>query len=215
MAQPRGAPYMQVTWLSKVLAGDAFCEWALWFRTNNRYEKQPSDFDFDSWAEQHSAMVRTRAQQLRDAGYTVFVEGQNSFTLPGRSATLGGQPDILAVNTTDALIVDCKTGTPRNAHRLQVLVYMYVAPFVRPVCRGKQLCGEVLYTNRTLRVPIEDLTEETQTLIRTMIQRAAGAAPLLKVPSFAECRFCDITAADCPERVAQEQAAPEPDHGLF
>ena len=92
---------------------------------------------------------------------------------------------------------------------------MYVAPIVKPVCKGKRLRGEVLYADRTLPVPAEDLTEETRTLIRTMIERAAGPQPLLKVPSFAECRFCDITAADCPERVDQEPAAAGADHQLF
>jgi hypothetical protein len=37
------------------------------------------------------------------------------------------------------------------------------------------------------------------------------------VPSASECRFCDITAADCPERVDEEReaGATEVEHDLF
>ena len=34
-----------------------------------------------------------------------------------------------------------------------------------------------------------------------LIRRLAADKPPARVPSRQECRFCDITAADCPERV--------------
>ena len=37
----------------------------------------------------------------------------------------------------------------------------------------------------------------------TLIQRWAADAPAKKVPSAQECRFCDITLKDCPDRVEQ------------
>ena len=41
-----------------------------------------------------------------------------------------------------------------------------------------------------------------------LIRRLANDAPTRKVPSFGECRFCDITSADYPERV-EEHPQPE------
>ena len=35
----------------------------------------------------------------------------------------------------------------------------------------------------------------------TLIQRLAADAPAKKVPSGQECRFCDITTLECPERM--------------
>ena len=34
-----------------------------------------------------------------------------------------------------------------------------------------------------------------------LIRRLSADKPARRVPSPQECRFCDITAADCPERV--------------
>ena len=41
-----------------------------------------------------------------------------------------------------------------------------------------------------------------------LIRRLAADKPPARVPSRQECRFCDITAADCPVRV-DETSEPE------
>ena len=37
-----------------------------------------------------------------------------------------------------------------------------------------------------------------------LILRLAAETPARKVPSIQECRFCDITKSDCPERVEEK-----------
>ena len=60
------------------------------------------------------------------------------------------------------------------------------------------------------------LTDELKGLIRGTIERVGGATPAVKVPSLSECRFCEITAADCPERVDEERRSRAPvEHDLF
>lgn len=215
MATPREEPYIWVTWLSKLLGGEAHCEWALWFRVHNRYDKRSDEFDLAAWKATHGERVRVRAERLRADGYEVFVEEQNWFKLPGKSAILGGKPDIVAVSTKEALVVDCKTGEPRNSDRLQVLTYMLVLPFVHAACKGRVLSGEVRYTDRAATIPAEHLTEELRNLIRRTIERAAGDMPTQKVPSYGECRFCDIGSVDCPERIDAEPPLTAPTHDLF
>ncbi len=216
MAQPREGPYIWVTWLSKLLAGEAHCEWALWFKAHHKYDKRLDErFDLASWAARHAELVRTRAEGLRAAGYKVFVEDQNKFALEGKAVTLGGKPDIVAVKGDDALVVDCKTGTPRSADALQVLVYMLVLPIRNAACKGKRLAGEVRYTDHAIPIAPEEFTAELRALILSMMKRASGAAPTLRVPSYNECSFCDITAADCPERVEAEPADEKPNHDMF
>ena len=34
--QPKASPYVWVTWMSKIIAGEAFCEWSLWSRNLQR-----------------------------------------------------------------------------------------------------------------------------------------------------------------------------------
>ena len=38
-------------------------------------------------------------------------------------------------------------------------------------------------------------------LLTSILRRLAAEAPPRRVPSAQECRFCDITAKDCPDRV--------------
>ena len=37
--QPKASPYVWVTWMSKIIAGEAFCGWSLWFRACYSYTK--------------------------------------------------------------------------------------------------------------------------------------------------------------------------------
>ena len=85
MASPRDEPYVWVTWITKLLAGENHCEWAAWFRAHHTYAKAPSDFDLAAWSAEHGAMVRERAAALRAEGLAVTVEGQNAFRLRGKT----------------------------------------------------------------------------------------------------------------------------------
>ncbi|MEI6451070.1 MAG: hypothetical protein WCP98_14170 [Actinomycetes bacterium] len=152
---------------------------------------------------------------MKAEGYTVFVEDQNRFTLKGRAATLGGVPDLVALRGAEALVIDCKSGKQRGSDAFQVLTYMRVLPLTHAACRGVPLAGEVQYRDASLPIAPGQLTDELKGLIRGTIERVGGAAPAVKVPSFSECRFCDITAADCPERVDEEQSRAPVDHDLF
>ena len=52
MAQLRqGGPYVWVTWLTKLLVGDASCEWAAWFKAQHEsfsWDKGPGLHRLDS-----------------------------------------------------------------------------------------------------------------------------------------------------------------------
>ena len=204
-------------WLSRLLAGDAHCEWALWFKAHHKYDKQTKDetFDLSAWKARHGELVRVRGAELRAAGYKVFIEDQNSFALKGKAATVGGKPDIVAARGEETLVVDCKTGAPRASDALQLLVYMLVLPIVHPACTGRRMTGEVRYADHAVPIAADDLTTELRELIRRVITHAGGAAPTQRVPSYAECSFCDITAADCAERVDVAPTDQVSEHDLF
>ena len=56
------------------------------------------------------------------------IEGQNSFQLHGRSATLAGKPDLITQRDGQAVIVDVKTGQESASHVVQVMIYLYGIP---------------------------------------------------------------------------------------
>ena len=211
MAQLReNGTYIWVTWLSKLLVGEHSCEWAAWFRSHHEswsWAKAPATFDQVGWQMAHTAAMARPRMAWEEKGYAVFVEGQNSFYLRGRSATLGGKADLVAVKGDVGTVIDVKTGQPSPAHCAQVLVYMYSLPRALKQYRGIRFSGVVAYPDADVEIPAEAVDERFVGQMAALIGRIAADAPARRVPSYRECLHCPITAADCPERVAEASSS--------
>ena len=121
MARTRDTgPYIWVTWVSKLMTGDASCEWAAWFKAQhegNSWTRMPSDFDQVAWLTAHTDLLNSISHDREANGYSVSVEGQNSMTLQGRSAALAGKPDLISRKGDIVTVIDAKTGQVRvRAH---------------------------------------------------------------------------------------------------
>ena len=111
LAQRREHPYLCATWLPRLLTGENSCEWAIWFKAHHQdWTKVPSDFNQAQWILNHTALLNKRKAEWELSHYSVAIEGQNSFQLRGRSATLAGKPDLITQRDGQAVIVDVKTG---------------------------------------------------------------------------------------------------------
>jgi hypothetical protein len=212
MPERRTDPYIWVTWLSKLLVGDNSCEWASWFRAHFRdFQKVPSDFDTFSWQIDHTDLLNEVRVDLEAEGHTVTTEQQNLFRLRGSSGiTVGGRPDLIAVSGESGAIFEVKTGEPRAADAAQVLIYMFAVPLAFPQYRQVEFRGEVAYRDHRVPVPSTAMDDAFKTGLVEIIRRVGAEAPTRKVPSAAECRFCDITSEDCPERIAADAVAEGP-----
>ena len=207
MPQRRDHPYIWATWLSRLLTGENSCEWAIWFKAHYvEWTRQPSDFDQAKWLMRHTALLNQQRQGWEDDGCRIFVEAQNAFRLRGKSATLAGRPDLVVLDDRDAIIIDVKTGQERAWHRVQVMIYQYALPLALPQYRNVRIGGEVIYPTHTVRVPRGALSGQFIEELGALIRRLAADAPPRRVPSAQECRYCELTAEDCPARV--EEAGP-------
>ena len=101
----------------------------------------------------------------------------------------------------DATIIDVKTGREQPWHRVQVMIYQYALPLALPQYRNVRIGGEVIYPSHTVRIPRGSLDNGFIENLGALIRRLAAETPAKRVPSPQECRFCDISTADCPERV--------------
>ena len=79
--------------------------------------------------------------------------------------------------------------------------YMYALPRALPQYQHAKLAGEVFYPTRTARIPMGSLHTQFVRDLGALIRRIAADKPPARVPSGHECRFCDITADDCADRV--------------
>ena len=204
---PRSNPYIWVTWLSKLLVGDVSCEWAAWFKAHHKqYAKMPSSFDAVGWQMNHTELLNKVWGDLDDQGVEVLTENQSSFNIRGSSGTmLGGRPDIVALfeNETGGTVYDVKTGQPRASDQAQVMIYMYALPHWNRF-RGMQFDGKVVYNDHEVAIPHSAIDGTFKKRLFDLIGRISSQDPGRKVPSGSECRFCDLTSADCPERVDEE-----------
>ena len=204
MPQRREHPYIWATWLPRLLTGEDSCEWAVWFKAHHRnWTRTPSDFNQAQWLLQHTALLNKRRADWENGGFSVDVEGQNGFQLRGSSATLAGKPDLIAQREEDAVVVDIKTGHESASHVVQVMIYLYAVPRTLEPYRTLNMRGQVTYQDHTVRIPPEAVDERFIHNLGALIRRLADERPAQRVPSAQECRSCDISAADCPERIEQ------------
>jgi hypothetical protein len=211
----RSNPFLWVSWLSKLMAGEKQCEWASWFRSHYVWDKLPSGLDVAKWTADHAQLLRARKAELEAEGFTVYAEDQNSFKLVGQTGIeVSGKPDLVAIRGQEAYVEDCKTGSPRNSDHFQVLVYMLSLPYVDGPCKGRQLEGRIIYGSRIVEVPSSKIDPELRELFRKTVLTIGGREPATKVASWGECRYCDISRIDCPERIDVETEVVT-DHGLF
>ncbi len=83
-------------------------------------------------------------------------------------------------------------------------------PLVIPQYRNVRTGGVVIYATHTVRIPRGALPGQFIENLGSLIRRLAADEPARRVPTFVECGFCDVSAADCPSRVEDEH---EPEDG--
>ena len=199
-------PYIWVTWLTKLLTGDDSCEHASWFKTQfdaKSWTKAERVTNLARWQVGHTDLKNAKAREFREQGYQVSHETQNHFTIKGKLATIAGKPDLIARQGDLVWVTDVKAGRPRASDVVQVMIYMYLLPVARPDLQGATVKGLVVYGNHKQEIQPEEVDPAFVQSLQGLIHRLAAREPAVKVPSWAECQFCDISSVHCPERVEQ------------
>ena len=81
------------------------------------------------------------------------------------------------------------------------MIYLYAVPKAHQRYRNAKLHGQVTYRDHTVRIAADAIDEEFVQNLGALIRRLSADQPARRVPGHQECRFRDITAADCPVRV--------------
>jgi len=210
-----------VTSITRYLAGETICAWQPWAQARFWFNKGGKRFDKAGWTATHTAMVRRRREELEAAGWIVTEEDQNRFRVGRQVAVLVGKIDLIGRRQTgeggrlQAWVEDCKTGDERPEHWWQVLIYMLAAPLFFPDLKGAEITGAVTYQEGdTTTIAQDELTPERVQAIVGAVRMVAGAKPA-RAPSVRGCKFCDITAKDCSDRIDTPEPVPADAGGLF
>jgi len=201
--EKRDKPFLWITWLTKLIAGEQQCEYASWFKTRYKQDKKSGNFQLTKWNIQHNQLVHKRRDKLEAEGYQVKTEDQNSFKLISpKGVPISGKPDVVALKESLGLVVDCKTGKPKISDQIQVLLYMLCLPKCIKEYKDIKFDGYVVYPDDEVFISWTDIDTNLEEVVQDYIDRISGDAPCRKVPSFGECRWCDINKEDCRERMA-------------
>ena len=207
MTRARTNPYMYVTWIPRYLTGEKSCIWAAWFKANFQgYEKMPSDFDSARWNMEHTDLMNKLVDSLEEQGSRVFIENQNAFKVesPRSGVVISGKSDVIAVHPDGKTVVyDAKTGQESASHVAQVQLYMYLLPKAQDDrWRGTKFEGVVVYADGSEKhIPADSVDDAFVSRVTEFMRKMTSHMPPRRVPSLAECRFCELTKADCPDRV--------------
>ena len=182
----------------------------MWFKAHYRdWSKPPSDFDQTEWLMRHTALLNEQKALWAGGNRRVYVEGQNAFRLRGKAATLAGRPDLVVLDDRDATIIDVKTGREQVWHRVQVMIYQYAVPLPYRSTGTSGSAARSCTPPTRFGFPRERCQGQFVDDLGALIRRLASDTPPGQVPSSSECRFCDISALDCPERMDDNGSSPE------
>lgn len=213
MTKQRNGCYVWVTWLAKLMAGDVQCQWAPWFRSHFMgYTKAPSDFQQATWVVEHNKCLDDLCKGCAAQSLSYFKESQNSFTVKRGNMTIGGKPDLIVLESDKSYTVyDIKTGQPRASDVIQVMLYMSFLPYSPSgIYKGKTINGCVVYKDgEKTAIPLHSVDDNFRAQITHFLNILDSLDEPRKVPSYPECKFCDITKEDCHNRVETETAGHE------
>ena len=197
MAKERDSPYIWVTWLAKIMSGDVSCHWQGWFPSHNQLtEKETSDFDMAGWSIDHTKMLTELKEKLTEEGYNPIIEYPIKYKIPGSHIEIAGKSDCIIEEKDKIIIYDCKTGKESAVHQVQVMLYIYLLS--KSKFSKKQIRGIIKYKDK--EIEISQLSENFEESFNFFINILSSVKPPTKNPGD-DCRFCNITKNDCPERM--------------
>ncbi|HLI25889.1 MAG TPA: hypothetical protein VKZ60_02380 [Chloroflexota bacterium] len=96
MTERRDAPYLWVSWLAKLMAGETRCQWSVWFKVHHKYQRVKSNFDLEQWKADHERAVDAIVRRYVRPGEVVRKEQRLQVKLSKR-LVMGGKPDLVVV----------------------------------------------------------------------------------------------------------------------
>ena len=204
--EERDRPFITVSWLKRLMIGENSCEWASWFKSHyQHYETVESDFDEVRWNMDHTRLLRDLRTEREGLGEKVMLETQNRFTYEtSANVAISGTPDLIAITPDGekATIFDAKTGRKRGSDKVQVMIYMHLLPLALPEYGGMTLEGVVAYQDSRVLITAADADASFVEHFENWVNIVSAPLPAPKVPSRWECRYCEISKSECPERIS-------------
>lgn len=210
-----GIPKFWITAIAKSLSGDQPCLLSTWIHGHlPDREKRPSGdpASLATWKVNHTAQLQALVEKLKGDGWKCSVE--RFFRVEGHTSIISGKADCIAQQADKRPVIwDAKSGTPRESDIVQVALEMILVPMSWNA-PTMIFDGHVAYKDHDVVITpkqAEQIRPKAFALLKHlgMVRRPDAS------PSLGSCRFCDVSAADCPDRVEQGSEIIAEVTGLF
>ncbi len=143
-------------------------------------------------------MLQVHVAEMRNAGYHVDVE--RFFRVTGKYAVVSGKVDaILRMDGKRPIIVDFKSGKPRDSDVGQVLLEMVMIPLAWEA-PDMQFAGQVIYKNDP---PVQLMAKQALDLkpkLFALLKQLGTMERPTPSPSRDACRYCSVPDEECGQR---------------
>jgi CRISPR/Cas system-associated exonuclease Cas4 (RecB family) len=199
--KPRDKTYLHPSWLAKALSGDRQCLFSLHIQANYQIPKQENGFDAAAYQLQHQSALTLYVQELREDGFTVYSEDENSFWYTAKTgAVISAKPDIVALRDDVVWVPDIKTGKElRAADIAQVKLYMALIPSVGLHGVQQVPVGQLVHQGDISEISPDAITPKFKQEVGQLVQSLSSSDVPSVTPSFQECRWCPIRDI-CPSK---------------
>lgn len=193
-----GLPSFWTTAIAKALSGDQPCLLAPWMSGHFELQKRPRDnaADLATWKTNHTAQLNTEADRLKAEGWKCQIE--RYFKVTGSTAIVSGKADIVAQKPDcRPLIVDTKSGQPRDTDIVQVAMEIVLIPLAWNAPMIFE--GLVVYPTHSVKVTQQHALDLKPKLFAMLKYLGMTNRPDAR-PGVSQCKFCDVRKEDCPDR---------------
>ena len=203
-----GLPEFWTTAIAKALAGEQPCLLAPWFSGHYRLAKRPrlDDSALAVWKVKHTALLTETTEKMKAEGWRCSVESY--FKVTGQTAVISGKADLICQHPERRpLVIDAKSGSPKGADALQVMIEMIMVPLSwgQP---GLIFGGRLVYPTHQVEIAPKDAAEIRPKVFAALKQLADPMRPVAS-PGESACKFCDVSELDCAERFQAVDAVAE------
>jgi hypothetical protein len=160
-----------------------------------------------SWKAEHTTQLSELAKRATSRGWKVDVE--RYFRVEGKTAIVAGKADLICTEPKEAdkrpLIVDAKTGKPRDSDVAQVMIEIILIPMAWS--KDIKFDGVVDYAHD----PVVKIQHHEAMALKPKLMKLIsdlGTLPRPEpTPGRDACQFCPVPESECSARYQAEPAA--------
>jgi len=196
--EPRsGLPTVWTTHLAKALVGENACLLQPWLTARFKFDRRGDETALVQWKANHTTLLTDIVAQYRKDGFKCQVE--RFFKAPGRFVNLTGKADLIAQKTdVRPLIIDAKSGSPKDSDVAQVMVEMLAVPLAWQA-PAMVFDGLVIYPTHQVKVTPAEANGLRSKAFGLLKQLGTMARPAPS-PSRDNCLWCVVPKSECPDR---------------